>query len=166
MNFTTKRKHKKLAGVFHTLGYIFIILFALELFTMMGYGIAIDGELTFLDGISPWILVLTFGLPVASSITFGILGAYHANQRYQFLNNIKRYRNYSNFQKCLSALINEEFDKVGDYYLAMYRGELKDYLWAFGVASFFKSKDEKWKKKGLELINNYREDYMPSKVHF
>jgi len=165
MNPIQKRLYKRRAKLFYILAYAFIFLFAVEIITVLIVAVKeIDFKL-YTETPMGLALLMLFA-PLICTMTFAVIASFNANQRYRYKDKIKQYREYVFFQKCLSALLNKEFDDAVHYFNCMSKGSLRDFLWSFGICSFFQSTEEKWKTRGLEYITAYRNEFMPSNVTF
>ena len=166
MEFTDKRKAKKLAKLFFILGYGFMIALAVYMIVGVilavtlkeGQELPITGTLAIFIGISLVLLCLAGG----------ILGQAQLNKRVYYQQAIAEYRQCSfittSLQKILAGDKKSRNVAVDYYDLLAEDTPRRRFMFAFILAASYYSKDKETAAKGKERLEGILETYDPTKV--
>ena len=162
MNFIEKRKAKKLAKVGFTIAYTTMgflmgcfILWIILNFTEDNTGSPSNA----LIGYSALVFFITM-------VTFAIIGQMNLNKRWKYMRNIRFWRDYTFFNRCLNGLLEGDFDTAVEYHNDKLLKDkyLRNFLWGFGIRTFLTGDNEKKKEFAEQVITNLKNDFDPEKV--
>ena len=166
MEFTEKRKAKRLSRLFFTFGYgfmfllvvIFIVGIVVMFTTEEGQDMAVSGTL----------LVIMACTSIVLCLAGGILGQQQLNKRLYYKDAIAEYRQCRFFTTSIQKILAGD-KKSKNVALKMYDLLVEDtprrrFMFAFILAASYYSKDKETAAKGKERLDSILETYDPAKV--
>jgi len=166
MEFTDKRKAKRLARLFFTLGYGF--MFLLVIIFIVGIVVMFtteEGQEMVISGT----LLLSLGcFSIAFCIAGGAIGQHFLNKRLYYKEAIAEYRQCRFFTTSLRKILDGDKKSRNvaiDYYdLIAEDTPRRRFMFAFILAASYYSKDKETAEKGKERLESILETYDPAKV--
>lgn len=159
MNFTEKRKAKKLTKVYFIAAYAALILFVISLIGILVYGIK-----------TPDASSILFTLPLVfmiASLGISFIGQYHLNKRLRYREAIKLYRENRLFVKVLDSIRANDFDTaVNAYNMVKVGTDKRKFLYGFFIGMALHSDDPKRLEQAKEKFDVLRGQYDPANVVF
>ena len=154
MNFKRKRNIKKLAKIYATIQWLFVIIFAVTF------------SVIFIQGSS--VLFWVMAIPsMLLSFTFNILSIFCSNKRTNYLSNIEKYKQWMYFNTILDLLKEENCDDaIHIYNYCLKKGKLKDFLYGYIICAEQRSIDKNRKQNGDENFNKFRNQVKAEDVKF
>jgi hypothetical protein len=164
MNYTEKRKAKKLARRMFVLAYATMIMWALVII-----GSLVKLAITKGGGDISGIVIVVVGLaPFIAALVLGMVGQHYLNKRVAYKQGIDVYRQYRYFTNSINLILQggkEAYDKAVETYELLHEGSsLRKFVFSFIVTSNYFSADEKLAKKGKKRLTEILDSYNPENV--
>ena len=159
MTFKKKRRAKKLAKLYFTLGYIMLIPF------IMSFVLLFTGNIRH-DTVNPIIAMLFFIVPIFAALILAGIGQGYAMSRADYKNKIRMYREYRHFNVILDWLEEDKITEAMNLLNTIPTGNLRIFTNGFVMAHRIQSTDAKMKASAQERINQLREDFCHHTVQF
>ena len=158
MDFTAKRKAKRLAKTYFTAAYVMLFVFVISLVSAILIGVKSQAS-------SSWGLLAAFS-PMVFCLTLGAMGQHHLDKRYRYMATIKLYRENRMFAKVLDSLRANNYNAAVDAYKMIKQGDKKKFLYGFFIGMSLNSTDPEQLEKGKDKFDIVRGYYDPANVRF
>jgi hypothetical protein len=152
MTFKEKRRAKKLAKVYFTLGYIMLIPF------IMSFVLLFTGNIRH-DTVNPIIAMLFFIIPIFAALILAGIGQGYGMSRADYKNKIRMYREYRHFNIILDYLEAGNVKEARNLFDSLPQGNLRVFVNGMIFGYRMLSTDAETKKFALDKLNGLREDF-------